>query len=50
MTLRRHLIDLLSAEPRSVSSLARELGLPRGDIAEKTDDRQHCTKPLRGSL
>ena len=34
MTLRKDLVTLLSAEPRSVSSLARELGLPRGDIEE----------------
>jgi len=32
MVFRRQLIDLLSHEPRSVSSLARELGLARGDV------------------
>jgi transcriptional regulator len=32
MTLRRNLIDLLTSEPRTASSLARELGLRRGDI------------------
>jgi hypothetical protein len=32
MTFRRGLIDLLSHEPRSVSSLAQELGLTRGDV------------------
>jgi len=31
MTLRRHLIELLSDAPRSVSSIAREMGLPRRD-------------------
>ena len=31
-TLRRRLIDLLSQQPRSASSLARELGLRRGDV------------------
>jgi len=31
MVFRRRLIDLLSHEPRSVSSLARDLGLSRGD-------------------
>ena len=30
---RRHLIDLLSQEPRSISSLARELGASRSDLA-----------------
>jgi predicted Zn-ribbon and HTH transcriptional regulator len=32
MTLRRQLHELLSHEPRSVSSLAHELGLHRGDL------------------
>jgi predicted Zn-ribbon and HTH transcriptional regulator len=32
MTLRRHLHELLTLEPRSVSSLARELRMPRGDV------------------
>lgn len=31
-TVRRQLIELLSREPRSASSVARELGLHRGDI------------------
>ena len=35
MAFRRHLIELLSAEPRSASSLAREMGLRRGDIEEE---------------
>jgi predicted Zn-ribbon and HTH transcriptional regulator len=35
MTVRRQLIELLSHEPRSASSLARELGLQRGDIEEQ---------------
>lgn len=34
MTLRRHLHELLTREPRSVSSLARELGLKRVDLEE----------------
>ena len=34
VVFRRHLIDLLSHEPRSVSSIARELGLRRRDIEE----------------
>ena len=37
MTLRRHLHELLSLEPRSVSSLARELGLRRGDMEEELE-------------
>ena len=41
MTLRRYLIDLLSAEPRSVSSLARELGMARGDVEE---DLRHAIR------
>ena len=32
MTVRKLLLELLTAEPRSVSSLARELGLSRGDL------------------
>jgi hypothetical protein len=35
MTVRRQLLELLSHEPRSASSLARELGLRRGDIDEQ---------------
>jgi predicted Zn-ribbon and HTH transcriptional regulator len=35
MTIRRQLIELLSHEPRSASSLARELGLHRGDISDQ---------------
>ena len=35
MTLRRQLIELLAHEPRSASSLARELGLHRGDIGDQ---------------
>jgi predicted Zn-ribbon and HTH transcriptional regulator len=34
-TVRRQLIELLSHEPRSVSSLARELGLHRDDVEEQ---------------
>ena len=40
-TLRRHLIELLSHEPRSASSLARELGLRRGDVEE---DLRHAVR------
>jgi len=34
MAFRRHIIELLSHEPRSASSIAREMGLRRGDIEE----------------
>jgi len=34
VTLRRHLMDVLSREPRSVSSLAREIGLSRADVED----------------
>ena len=38
---RRQLIELLSHEPRSASSLAREMGLRRGDIEE---DLRHALR------
>ena len=41
VTLRRRLHELLSAEPRSVSSLAHELGLARGDLE---DDLRHMLR------
>jgi predicted Zn-ribbon and HTH transcriptional regulator len=41
MTLRRYLAELLTHEPRSVSSLARELGLARGDLE---DDLRHMLR------
>lgn len=41
MTLRRYLAELLTHEPRSVSSLARELGLRRGDLE---DDLRHMLR------
>lgn len=41
MAFRRQLIELLSREPRSVSSLARELGLTRGDVE---DDLRHALR------
>lgn len=43
---RRHLLDLLSHEPRSISSLARELGLRRGDLE---DDLQHLLRSARAA-
>ena len=44
-TIRRQLIELLSHEPRSVSSLARELGLRRGDLDE---DLRHAVRSAIG--
>jgi transcriptional regulator len=35
MVFRRQLVELLSHEPRSASSLAREMGLRRGDIEDE---------------
>jgi hypothetical protein len=39
MTLRRHLLDLLSEAPRSVFSIAREMGLRRADAEEDLGTR-----------
>jgi transcriptional regulator len=44
MVFRRHLIDLLSRELRSVSALARELGATRGTIEE---DLRHAIRSAR---
>ena len=41
MVFRRQLIELLSHEPRSASSLAREMGLRRGEIE---DDLRHALR------
>ena len=41
MAFRRHLLELLSHEPRSVSSLAREMGMSRGDV---DDDLRHALR------
>lgn len=41
MTFRRQLIDLLSREPRSASSIAREMGLRRSDVE---DDLRHALR------
>ena len=46
MTLRKQLMDVLAREPRSVSSLARELGLPRADVE---DALQHMIKSARAA-
>jgi predicted Zn-ribbon and HTH transcriptional regulator len=46
MTRRRQLLDLLSREPRSVSSLARELGLSRRDLEA---DLAHMIRSARAA-
>ncbi|MGE5244603.1 MAG: transcriptional regulator [Betaproteobacteria bacterium] len=43
---RKQLLDLLSDQPRSVSSIARELGLTRGDVAA---DLQHLIRSARAA-
>jgi predicted Zn-ribbon and HTH transcriptional regulator len=43
---RRHLLEILSAEPRSVSRLARELGLSRRDVE---DDLRHMIRSARAA-
>lgn len=43
---RRELLKILSAQPRSVSSLARELGLTRGDVE---DDLAHLIRSARAA-
>jgi predicted Zn-ribbon and HTH transcriptional regulator len=44
MTRRRHLVDLLSDQPRSISFLARELGMTRRDVE---DDLRHAIRSAR---
>jgi transcriptional regulator len=46
VAFRRHLLDLVSAEPRTASSLARELGLDRRDME---DDLRHMIRSARAS-
>ena len=43
---RRTLIELLSHEPRSVSAIAREMGLRRADVEE---DLQHALRTARAA-
>jgi transcriptional regulator len=43
---RQDLLTLLSAEPRSVSWLARELGLKRGDVE---DDLRHALRSAKAA-
>ena len=46
MAFRRDLIMLLTSQPRSVSSLARELGLGRRDVE---DDLRHAFRSARAA-
>jgi len=46
MAFRKQLIDLLSHEFRSASSLARELGMTRGDVE---DDLWHALRSARAA-
>jgi predicted Zn-ribbon and HTH transcriptional regulator len=46
MTFRKDLLQILSLQPRSVSSLARELGLRRGDVE---DDLRHMMRSARAA-
>jgi predicted Zn-ribbon and HTH transcriptional regulator len=46
MTVRTRLIELLSAQPRSISSIARELGFTRGDVEE---DLRHALRSARAA-
>jgi predicted Zn-ribbon and HTH transcriptional regulator len=46
MTLRKQLLEVLSREPRSVSRLAGELGLPRKDVE---DALRHMIRSARAA-
>jgi transcriptional regulator len=46
LAFRKDLLKILTAEPRSVSSLARELGLKRGDVE---DDLRHMIRSARAA-
>jgi transcriptional regulator len=46
VTVRRTLVEILSTGPRSVSALARELGLPRREIEE---DVRHAIRSARAA-
>lgn len=43
---RKDLLNILTAQPRSVSSIARELGLARGDVE---DDLRHLIRSARAA-
>jgi len=46
MAFRKDLLRMLTAQPRSVSSIARELGLERGDV---DDDFRHLIRSARAA-
>jgi predicted Zn-ribbon and HTH transcriptional regulator len=46
MTFRKDLLKMLTAQPRSVSSIARELGIARGDVE---DDFRHLVRSARAA-
>jgi predicted Zn-ribbon and HTH transcriptional regulator len=46
VTLRKQLMDVLAGELRSVSSLSRELGLPRADVE---DALRHMIRTARAA-
>lgn len=46
MAFRKQLLDVLAAEPRTASSLARELGLHRRDVE---DDLRHLVRSARAA-
>ena len=46
MAFRKDLLNILSSQPRSVSSLARALGLTRGDVE---DDLRHLIRSARAA-
>lgn len=46
LTLRKQLVEYLSREPRSVSRLARELGLSRADVE---DALRHMIRSARAA-
>jgi hypothetical protein len=46
VAFRKHLLEILSAEPRTASSLARELGLGRRELE---DDLRHMIRSARAA-
>jgi predicted Zn-ribbon and HTH transcriptional regulator len=46
MAFRKQLLEVLAAEPRTASSLARELGLDRRDVEE---DLRHLVRSARAA-